>query len=482
MSEVIFKPNPGPQTVLLQTPVHNVFFGGARFGGKSIGALGHFAAKAARAYSKSGLDGIFRGLCVRRTLNELTSLIEEAKKMFVGIADFNITKKTFTFRAGPPFGGAVLIFNYLSNDSDAELYQGHSYQWFYVEEIQNFPSPKPIDILYATLRSPHDIDVYFIATGNPGGTGHNWVKARFVDPAPAGTPFKWTIDVDGTPFKIWQLFISATLDDNPHAMKDKRGYEARLAAASSGDKGLYDAWRYGNWNMVNVGGIFSGVYDEKIHLLKPFEIPSNWEITSSFDWGSAKPFSVGWWAESNGEAVSVLGADGKMSSRVFYPGTLIRIGEWYGSVGLGRNEGLRMHNREIAQGIVKAEQEAGWEVSWGVADSAIFTKIDDVSIYDEYEAQGINWYPSAKGPGSRVVGWELFKQMLSNAKSYPMEAPGLFFFDSCRESARLVPSSVRSTKNPEDLDSASEDHLQDEIRYRLTAEEKGVSFMEIGGT
>jgi hypothetical protein len=83
--------------------------------------------------------------------------------------------------------GARLRFAYLERDADAELYQGHSYTRLYVEEIRTFPNPAPIFKLMATLRSSAGVPVRFRATGNPGGPGHQWVKAHYVDPAPFGT-------------------------------------------------------------------------------------------------------------------------------------------------------------------------------------------------------------------------------------------------------------------------------------------------------
>ena len=47
-------------------------------------------------------------------------------------------------------------------------------------------SPAPILKLMATLRSSAGVPVGFRATGNPGGPGHQWVKARYIDPAPLG--------------------------------------------------------------------------------------------------------------------------------------------------------------------------------------------------------------------------------------------------------------------------------------------------------
>jgi hypothetical protein len=41
-------PQPGPQSHLIKCPVDEIFFGGARGGGKTDGMLGKFAVKAAK--------------------------------------------------------------------------------------------------------------------------------------------------------------------------------------------------------------------------------------------------------------------------------------------------------------------------------------------------------------------------------------------------------------------------------------------------
>jgi hypothetical protein len=41
----------------------------------------------------------------------------------------------------------------------------------------------------------------------------------------------------------------------------------------------------------------------------------------------------------------------------------------------------------------------------------------------------------------------------------------IFFFDQCRDTIRTLPMMQHSETNPEDLDTDSEDHAVDEVRY-----------------
>jgi hypothetical protein len=173
---VIWEAQAGPQSALISCPVFEVFFGGARGGGKTDGVLGDFL-EHADTYGENAI-----GLMIRRQRTELIETIERSRAIYRPLG-WTYHEQEKMWRAP---NGARLRFAYLERDSDAEGYQGHSYTRLYFEEIGNFPSDKPILKLMATLRSGAGVPVGFRATGNPGGPGHQWVKARYIDPAPMG--------------------------------------------------------------------------------------------------------------------------------------------------------------------------------------------------------------------------------------------------------------------------------------------------------
>jgi len=126
---------------------------------------------------------------------------------------------------------------------------------------------------------------------------------------------------------------------------------------------------------------------------------------------------------------------------------------------------------EIAKGIKEREKERGWNVTGGVADSAIFdvgSGLSRESIASEMASLGVRWAPANKGPGSRVQGWEKVRELFVNARKTPMESPGLVVFDICRQFIRTMPTLLRDEKKPDDIDTRAEDHVADEVRYRLT--------------
>jgi hypothetical protein len=425
--------------------------------------LGKFAVKAARF----GKDCV--GIFFRRSREDLKEAIERSDQIYRPIgARWYEQKKQWRFPSG-----ARLKFEYLDRDADANNYQGHNYTDLFFEEITQWGDPKPINKLRATLRSAVGVPCQFHATGNPGGPGHNWVKQRFIDPAPQGYKVLWedfTNPFTGEVIKTSRVFIPSKLPDNKFLGP---GYVAKLYQA--GDAELVRAWLEGDWDVV-AGGMFDDVWATKTHVLEPFDIPSSWRIDRSFDWGSSKPFSVGWWAESDGSEVRL--ANGQ--TRHFPPGTLFRIAEWYGWNGKA-NEGLRLSDNAIASGIKSREEQMriGRRVRPGPADSSIFDEVNGDSPAKQQERVGVRWEKADKSPGSRKRGWQLIRNRLIASKAERMEKPGLFVFSTCQQFIRTVPSLPRLDRDPDDIDTEAEDHIADETRYRVSAKTRSFQVQEL---
>ncbi len=49
------------------------------------------------------------------------------------------------------------------------------------------------------------------------------------------------------------------------------------------------------------------------------------------------------------------------------------------------------------------------------------------------------------------------------------DGPGLYVFDTCRQFIRTVPVLPRDENKPDDVDTAAEEHVADETRYRVLA-------------
>ena len=349
-----WRPQPGPQTAFMSSDVFEVVYGGARGGGKTDAALGEFAWHAARWQAAA------KGLLVRRTRVALEPTIARARRIFA--ADKAVWREAKSRFEWPH--GAVLYFRHLDNDADADLYQGHDYSRVIVEELTQFPSPVPVDKLKATLRSAAGAPCRFRATCNPGGPGHNWVKARHIDPGPYRVITEtYANPFDGSAAEIERTFIPARLSDNPALLKRDPGYVARLYL--SGSAQLVRAWLEGDWSSIE-GAFFDRWSDANV--VTPFAVPAFWTRFRAFDWGYAAPFSVGWWAVVSDDHAAV---DQSGNGRTLPRGALVRYREWYGA-GQRVGQGLRLTAEEVAAGI--REREGTERVELGIADPSIFAR------------------------------------------------------------------------------------------------------------
>jgi hypothetical protein len=189
----------GPQFALLTCPYTEVFFGGARGGGKTSGMLGHWLAHAQRYGSKA------RGVFFRRRFKQLEEVQRQCNELFPKLgASYGKAEAMWTFP-----NGATLRLRHLWDAQAAESYQGWALTWICLEELTNWPTLKPMNKLRGTLRSSDGVKCVLMATGNPGGPGHNVVKARYIDPAPQGyTPI---VDAESGETRV---FIPSRLEDN----------------------------------------------------------------------------------------------------------------------------------------------------------------------------------------------------------------------------------------------------------------------------
>lgn len=417
---------------MLTCPVFEVFFGGARGGGKTDGVLGEWAVHA----NRYGKDAI--GLMVRRTRVELTETYERAKQLFTPLgAQFT----TQPMRVVMP-GGGRLTFAYLERDADAEGYQGHNYTRVYVEEAGNFPSPAPILKLFATLRSGAGVPCRIRLTGNPGGPGHQWVRARYIDPAPMG------LEVLKDPTTgLERVYIPSRVADNAYLGEQ---YVSQLRSAGSPE--LVRAWLEGDWSVIT--GAYFPEFSLERHVIAPFELPVGWPRFRSLDWGSAKPFSVGWWAVADGDS---------HGPRHIPRGCLVRYREWYGMAEGQPNVGLKLTAEEVADGIL-ARETARERIAYSVADPALFSQDGGPSMAERMARRGVHW---TKADNKRVPqagamgGWDQVRARLKGEDGKPM----LLMFSTCRDLIRTLPALQHDDLRPEDVDTDGEDHAADECRY-----------------
>lgn len=390
-----------------------------------------------------------------------------------GYVSINQTKNYITF-----WNDSKIHLCHCQHEKDKYDYQGAEIHVLGVDELTTFP-----ESIYRYLRGRVRLgalqvpDPYketfprIVNSANPGGIGHNWVKMSFIDEQPPYAVKRMSKEEGG----MLRQFIPAWLEDNPALVENDPEYENRLEGL--GNKALVEAMRRGDWDIV-AGGMFDDVWDRSRHVLKPFAIPQTWKIDRTFDWGSSKPFSVGWWAESDGTDATML--DG--TTRSFPRGSVFRIAEWYGWNGKP-NEGTRMLAADIAKGIIEREEAMGirYRVEKGAADSSIYTTEDGHCIADQMSMHGVMWTKANKAPGSRKQGWELMRTMFKAALAPVPEEAGLYIFENCVQFIRTVPTLTRLDRDTDDVNTNEEDHIADDTRYRLLEKKYEEATLKIVG-
>lgn len=370
-----------------------------------------------------------RGVIFRRTYNELEELQIRAQQIYHdGLGAEYIhsgqQQRTWTFPSG-----STLKMRYLERDADVHAYQGHQYSWIAFDELTNWPTDYCYVWMLSCARSAAGAPVRIRSAGNPGSKGHVWVKARFVDVAPPETLY---FDPET---ELTRIFIPAKLDDNEILMLQDPDYEKRLKALPSH---LYRAYREGDWDIF-VGQVFEELRKER-HQLTPIKIDPHWFRFASFDWGYAKPFSIGWWAVTN-------------------EGRMIRYREWYGCEKGKHDLGIRMASSEVARKSWEISVPEGCEDM--VADPAIWSRTDDnPSVADQFAAVG---WVMHKANNDRIQGLIKVHDYLRTSGSDGK--PMMMVVDTCKAWWRTMPILVADEKHPEDIDTNSEDHAYDDTRY-----------------
>jgi hypothetical protein len=417
-------PNP-KQIQFFEADKQHICYGGARGGGKSWAMRRKFVMLSMRY---AGL----KLLLLRRTMPELRrNHILPLQGELKGYAQYKADERAFLFP-----NGSRLELGYCDNEGDVLQYQGAEYDVIGFEEATLFPEEWIVMITTSARTTRADWRVRFYYTCNPGGVGHAYIKRLFLDRV-----YKPGEDPDA------YVMIRATVKDNFVLMERDPDYVKRLEALPPMKR---RAHLEGDWSVYE-GQVFEEWTDDPAHygdrrythVISPFAPPKDWRYYRSFDFGYAKPFSVGWWA-------------------VDYDGRFYRILELYGCVDGEPNTGVRWTPDEIFREIARLEDSHPWLAGrkiLGVADPSIWDASRGRSIADEAEKHRIYFEP---GDNERLPGWmQLHYRLSFDENGIPM----LYVFENCKDAIRTLPLLQYDKHHVEDVDTDGEDHIADEMRY-----------------
>ena len=432
--EIIFEPNPGPQTSFLAATEQEVLYGGAAGGGKSYSLI----ADPVRYFNNPNA----RMLIVRRSTEELRELISVSKQLYPrAIPGIKFMERDKTWVAP---SGATLWMSYLDRDDDVMRYQGQAFNWIGFDELTQWPSNYAWSYMRSRLRTTKasGLPLYMRATSNPGGPGHSWVKKTFIDPTNPNAAF-WATDEEGETI-CWpsghtregeplfkRKFIPATLFDNPY-LSDDGMYEANLLSLPEHQRRQL---LEGDWD-INEGAAFPE-FNRKVHVVEPFDIPHNWPRFRAADYGYGSYSGVVWFAVAPDEQLIVY--------RELYVSKVLAT--------------------DLADIIL--DLESSENIRYGVLDSSLWHKRGDTgpSLAEQMIVKGCRWRPADRSKGSRVSGKnELHRRLQIDEFT---EQPRIVFFNNCTNTIAQLPSLPLDKNNPEDVDTKSEDHIYDALRYGI---------------
>ena len=431
---VVFKPNPGPQTAFLAAPERSVLFGGAAGGGKSYAILADPLRYIAHPQ--------FSGLILRHTTEELRELIWKSQEMYPKIYP-GIKWSERKLQWQHPNGGKLWM-SYLDRDEDVMRYQGLSFSYIAFDELTQWATPFAYNYMRSRLRTAApDLPVFMRATTNPGGPGHAWVKKTFIDPAPPGKSF-WAIDIETGQTLVYPKghskedqplfkcrFIPSKLSDNPY-LADGGDYEAMLLSLPEHQrKQLLE----GNWDIAE-GAAFSE-FNRAIHVVEPYTIPSSWTKFRACDYGYSSHSAVLWFAVAPDDSIVVY--------RELYVSKVIP--------------------EDLATMVLQLEE--GESIRYGVLDSSCWHRRGEgPSIAEKMIMKGCRWRPADRSAGSRVAGkMEIHRRLQIDQFT---EQPRMVFFNTCTQIIADLPVLPLDKTNPEDINTkVNFDHLYDALRYGL---------------
>ena len=446
------------QRVLHESPAQLILYGGAAGGGKSAALrMGEAVAWALQ------VPGI-KVYLFRRTLGELegTHIVPLQEWLPGELYHYAESKKRFEF-----WNGSMIHCCYCEREKDVTRYQSEEMHVLLIDEASHLTD---FQINYLLTRNrlggfrekvPERYRVLLpraVFASNPGGPGHTMLKQRFIEPAAPQQVFedRWS--------KRLAQFIPAKMSDNDY-LDD--GYEN---AFNGLPPEMAQALKDGDWDSV-VGAALHNLNRER-HQLRPFKPPHWWTKFMAIDWGTAKPFSVGWYCVADGDAH--LARKGHWPERYLPAGAVVRYREWYGWNGRS-NQGSRMESQKVAKRIMRIEEEAGETMDFRVGDTGMWAQDDGPSVQERMFEATDGRFVMVQSKKNRQANYAEIVSRLAGTDQF-METgvedthPMFFCTADCVHFWRTMPMLTLDEYNPEKgPDTKLEDHIYDEVVYALRA-------------
>lgn len=376
------------------------------------------------------------------------------------VAVWKETDRKLTFH-----NGSFLQFCFAEDMGDIFKYQGAEMHLLLVDEAALFLEEQ-LKFLRTRVRlgrwQPKVQGVFpRIAMGsNPGGPGHNFLRRVFIEQAPALHVFRDKTTRTKHNAGWSTVYLPARMDDNPHL--DVEAYEGSFTDLSPERA---KALRDGDWDVV-AGAAFS-MLDRGKHMVRAFMPPRHWTTVMAMDWGTAKPFSIGWYAISEG---AILKGKGVWNDRWLPPGAVIRFAEWYGWNGEA-DKGMRLSASQVARQVLEIEREMGIRApDVRVADPQMWASQDGPSPQQNMRIATAGKISMRQGRRDRKANYTTVVERLVGEQDDKGEwVPHFYATENCQHFWRTLPSLVLDDLDPDKGPDTrgQEDHCYDEVAFAL---------------
>lgn len=428
-----------------------LLYGGARGGGKTDFVI---AEALRRLMAVPGM----RAVLFRRTYPELAGPGGAMERLRARIprhvGRYHEGRKVWTFT-----NGSTLALSYLAKPGDVEAWKGLELQLMIFDQVEQLP-----EVVYRDVRTSLRVTgpvaermrelglrPASIATANPGGVGHGWVKRRFIDPFPQGGVLFRGKPTTREPVPPVRCFVPASLADNPALDVADPSYRRVLEALPDDERA---AQLEGDWNVFK-GARFEG-FRTALHVLPVDRMVLPPAGTAprgvGIDYGMTNPFVALW--------------------GVLLPDDVLLV---YREL-----DGRGLTPAEQARAVLDAEaddERTPQAPMLTALDAACWTPPPDRplpviggrtvrptgpppgSIADVYQRNGLPVLPSEK---RRL---ESAARIAARLKPRPDGRPGLLIASTCTGLIETLPALQRDPRRPEDVLKSDDDHWYDSLRY-----------------
>ena len=340
--------------------------------------------------------------------------------------------------------GSEIMFRHLDTISEAEL-KSMNLGWFYIDQAEEI-SVAVWRVLLSRLRLNRVPRRYGFISCNP--EPGSWIETEFKRPYDEGR------------LKNDYFYIDSTTYDNPFNPPD---YISSLVANYPEE--MRKRFIEGRWDVME-NQIYTE-FDTRVHVVRPFDIPKEWEKIVGLDHGMVNPTGI-------------------LKAAIDYDYNIYIYDEYY------------------QPGVVSAHAKAlhqmtdNDEISLWVIDPSTRNKTREKdgmmwSVMEEYEDYGFYFVAgnnSMLAGINRVKEWLRIRQDRINPTTHKKPSPRLFIFQNCVNLINEIKGykwkKLRTMGNRNELEKPVDyaDHLLDALRYIIMARfpppertVRGVSFV-----